>query len=191
MLIKQYGCKTVEPILERIKTLRESGRLSGSSFHHLLSVLEGCAQREHQKQIVEILLCDEICLYPHDRTYREHLFNALKKIGDISVVNSLEECAEKIKGVNYYPELDDTNPDPDDIDDDMSNDPLLFDGFIKYSTREKLQEMDQKDIRKAITGCLRNTLAECKTQTEIIVTKSLIQIMGYGDLNLAKTRMVI
>jgi len=110
LLITQFGQETVALAIEKLRSLKESGQLifqyEEAAYYNpatlrLMEIIFYCSQTIDQKQIMEMLLWNEICLFRNDRSFRTYLLQTLHRIGDDSIVELLKKYAEKIKSIKY------------------------------------------------------------------------------------------
>lgn len=93
---------------EKLRALKEeNGSLfsyedsCGSPVFHLIVAMAEVSTRSQAKDLMEILLWDEIAIQEQDRSIRGDLLEAIKRNGDKTLIPSLLEFSEKVKGVHY------------------------------------------------------------------------------------------
>lgn len=135
------GPKVVDPILDELFAQKRSGKLRvgrkyGSSVFHLIDVLKKFVKPKHAQQLAEMLLWDEIT-FEKERSIRSFLVEALKEIGNTSVVSLLENYAKKVKEVEYSNFRD--------------VDPRTGQKILIFASR--YHQWDQKEIAETIAAC--------------------------------------
>lgn len=139
--LDSYGSDIVNPILSKFRTYRTEGKFPnlgdylGLSIFFLVDEATKFAEPQHAMQLAEMLLWPEIVLDGHERSTRGKFIEALKRIGNISIVHLLKEYAEKIKQVVY-----------------SDQETQAYEDF-PATTAEQLHEMDQQEIADAIKSC--------------------------------------
>lgn len=150
-IVRYHEDIAFDPILKKFKSLKNlglDGNKHGIGLYLLLCALRDCARPEHQAKIMEMLLWDEICLIP-DRSYRNCLLEAIEKVGDISILESLKSYAEKIKNIPYEIRTS------------------------KFSlSMEMLREEDQNSVLTAMDACVNNTIKQFPYEDKLIFIKS-------------------
>lgn len=101
--LKSRGKDIVDIVLEEMFRLKETGAFAQRdkfSPYCLIISIEPYVEPRHEKQLVDILLWDEVALVC-DGSMRFHLFRMLRRIGSAKVIPYLEKLSVLVKGVVY------------------------------------------------------------------------------------------